>query len=126
MSEIAPKHAIAYHFNNEESTRYQLFQGIRETYDGPLSMATDLMVWNVTKDKITERMAVSSDNAWAVPGTIKQGPPESGKKDPMSNAIKSGLWAPAYQAQNKILDAHMKKFNLEKVDWRDKSGLLKQ
>ncbi len=27
-------------------------------------MATDMMVWNITRDKITERMAVSDDNAW--------------------------------------------------------------
>jgi ribonuclease Z len=33
------------------------------------------MVWNVTKDKIVERMAFSTDDAWSVPGTAKQPPP---------------------------------------------------
>jgi ribonuclease Z len=32
-------------------------EGIPETYAGPLLMAADMMVWNATKDKITERMA---------------------------------------------------------------------
>ena len=30
--------------------RYQIYQGIRSTYDGPVAMATDLFVWNLTKD----------------------------------------------------------------------------
>ena len=34
----------------------------RETYDGPLSMATDMMVWNITSDGITERMDVTDAN----------------------------------------------------------------
>lgn len=68
MSMIEPRHAIAYHFFNEEGTRYGILQGIRETYSGPLSMADDMMVWNVTKDEIKERMAVSPDNAWDVEG----------------------------------------------------------
>jgi ribonuclease Z len=33
-----------------------------------LSLATDVMAWNVTEDKIVGRMAVSTDNAWSVPG----------------------------------------------------------
>jgi ribonuclease BN (tRNA processing enzyme) len=39
ISMIQPKHAIAYHFFNEEGTRYGIYDGIRETYDGPLSGA---------------------------------------------------------------------------------------
>ena len=37
--------AVAYHFFNEEATRYDIYGAIRESYDGLLSMATDLMVW---------------------------------------------------------------------------------
>ena len=55
------------HFFNEEGTRYGIYQAIRETYDGPLSMATDLMVWNVTKDNIRVRMAVVEEHTWAPP-----------------------------------------------------------
>jgi ribonuclease Z len=38
-----------------------MLEGIRKTYDGPLTIANDLMVWNVTKDVITMRDAVFSD-----------------------------------------------------------------
>ena len=62
---------------NEEGTRYKLYEQIRSTYDGPLSMATDMMVWNITKEKITERMAVSTDEAWPVLGKGVQPPPQN-------------------------------------------------
>lgn len=80
ISIVKPRHAVAYHFFNDEDTRYQVYEGIRETYDGPLSMATDMMVWNITKDSITERMAVSPDAAWDVPGPNKAPSPDRSRK----------------------------------------------
>ncbi len=68
MSEVAPRHAVAYHFFNEEGTRYGIYDGVRSTYDGPLSMATDNMIWNITRDNVLERMVVSSDEAWDTAG----------------------------------------------------------
>jgi ribonuclease Z len=118
MSTIKPRHAVAFHFFNEEATRYGVYEGIRETYDGPLSMATDMMVWNITKDEITERMAVSPDDAWSVAGTAVQPPPEKGLPDPMSEFINSGRWVEGFKAQDKMLDEYMKKHNLQDQDWR--------
>ena len=80
MSAVKPRHAVAYHFFNDADTRYDVYEGIRETYDGPLSMATDMMMWNITKDKITERMAVSPDEAWDVPGPGKPLAPDRTRK----------------------------------------------
>lgn len=118
MSTIKPRHAVAFHFFNESGTRYGIFEGIRETYDGPLSMATDMMVWNISKEEIVERMAVSTDDAWSVPGTARQGPPDKGRPNPMSKEIDQGRWLPGFKAQDKMLDKHMEKYNLEKMDWR--------
>jgi ribonuclease Z len=118
MSTIEPRHAVAFHFFNDEGTRYGMYDGIRATYDGPLSMATDMMVWNITKDKITERMAESTDSAWSVPGTAKQPPPEKGRPNPSTEYIENGRWLPAFKAQDEMLDRHMKKYNLEEMDWR--------
>jgi len=92
--------------------------GIHETYDGPLSVATDMMVWNITKDKVTERMAVSPDRASGVPGPDRQPPPQAGVPDPMSDFIKGGEWGPGFNAQNKLLDEHAAKYNLQEMDWR--------
>ena len=35
-------------------------------------MADDMMVWNLTRDGVTERMAVSADDAWDVP-SVEEG-----------------------------------------------------
>ncbi|GAB3529738.1 guanitoxin biosynthesis MBL fold metallo-hydrolase GntH [Photobacterium alginatilyticum] len=118
MSTIQPRHAVAFHFFNEEGTRYGIYEGIRETYDGPLSMAIDMMVWNITKDKITERMAVSVDEAWSVPGTALQPPPEKGRPNPSSEWIENGRWLDGFKAQDAMLDDYMKEYGLEKQDWR--------
>jgi ribonuclease Z len=118
MSEIKPRHAVAYHFMNEEGTRYSMYDSIRQTYDGPLSMATDMMVWNITKDKVTERMAVSANAAWPVPGAARQPPPEPGIPDPMTDFVKAGEWGPGLNAQNKMLDEHARKYKLQDQDWR--------
>ncbi len=92
MSMIKPRHAIGYHFFNEEATRYAIYDGIRQTYDGPLSLAVDNMVWNITKDKITERMTVSPDQAWGVAGPKQMPEPVKGIPDPMTEYIKAGKW----------------------------------
>jgi ribonuclease Z len=118
MSTIKPGHAVAFHFLNEEATRYNLFEAIRETYQGPLSMATDNMVWNVTPGAITERMAVITEEAWSVPGPTRQGPPERGRRPVFSEFTNKAYWLPAYKAQNKAMDKYMEKYNLQDEDWR--------
>ena len=116
MSEIAPGHAVAYH--TFEEFHPELREGIRSTYDGPLSIATDMMVWNITKDGVTERMAVSPDRALGVPGPTRQPPPEKGRPSPMSEFIASGEWGPGFNAQNEMLDDFRDKYGLEDQDWR--------
>ena len=119
MSEVKPRHAVAYHFLNEEATRYALYDNIRETYDGPLSMATDMMVWNITKDRVTERMAVSPDEAWPVPGTARQARAEKGQPPVFSKFILDGRWDKGAQpAQKRMLDEFAKKYKLQDQDWR--------
>jgi ribonuclease Z len=115
MSTIKPRHAIGYHFFNEEGTRYGIYDGVRKTYSGPLSLASDNMVWNITKDKITERMAVSPDQAWSVAGpTAPPAPPTSGVADPLSDKMKAGRWNPqASDAQKELVDTFEKKYNMK-------------
>ncbi len=119
MSEINPGHAVAYHFLNEEATRYDLYDNIRETYDGPLSMAADMMVWNITKDGVNERMAVSTEEAWAVPGTSRQPPPDRSRASEYTPFILQGRWDEGAQpAQKEMLDEFAEKYNLQDQDWR--------
>ena len=115
MSTIKPRHAIGYHFFNEESTRWGIYDGVRETYSGPLSLAVDNMVWNITKDKIVERMAVSPDQAWSVTGpTPPPKPPKSGVADPLSDIMKAGRWNPqATDAQKSLVDSFKKEYKMK-------------
>jgi ribonuclease Z len=68
MSMIKPRMAVAYHFFNDPDTAPAILEGIRSTYDGPLTLAEDYMVWNITKDEITNRMISYNEDAWPPPG----------------------------------------------------------
>jgi ribonuclease Z len=67
MSEIEPRLAVAYHFFNDFDTGTAVYERVRKTYDGPLSLADDFMVWNVTVDDIRVRMAVTEERTWSPP-----------------------------------------------------------
>jgi hypothetical protein len=86
-----------------------------QTYTGPLSLAVDNMVWNISKEKIVERMIVSPDQAWAVNGPNKPPPPPARGSipDPISDFIKEGRWQPAEEAQKPMVDEFKKEHGLK-------------
>jgi ribonuclease Z len=67
MSEVKPRMAVAYHFFTDFDVVPLIGQGIMKTYDGPFTLADDLMVWNVTKDAIRVRTVKPIDEAWPPP-----------------------------------------------------------
>lgn len=67
MSQVKPRMAVAYHFFKDFDTAAAVHDRIRKTYDGPLSLAEDFMVWNITKDAIKTRMAVTEEHTWSPP-----------------------------------------------------------
>jgi ribonuclease Z len=75
MNTIKPRMAVAYHFFKDFDTTAQINDRVRTTYDGPLSLAEDFMVWNITKDDIRVRMAVVDDATWAPPLVNNPVPP---------------------------------------------------
>ncbi len=52
---------------NVFDTQPQILSEIRQTYDGPVELAADYMVFNVTKDDIRVRMAVVDEDIWPLP-----------------------------------------------------------
>jgi ribonuclease Z len=90
MSEIKPRMAVAYHFFNDHDTREGSLRLIRKTYDGPLSLAVDYMVWNVTKDKITTRMAVVNEDVWPLPSITEKLPADPKDRVGFSDFITGG------------------------------------
>jgi len=112
MSTIKPRHAVGYHFFNEQATHDNILMGVRQTYDGPLSLAVDNMVWNISKEKIVERTVVSPDQAWSVAGPNKPpSPPAKGSvPDPITEFIKEGRWEPAEAAQAEMIKEFKAKY----------------
>ena len=76
MSLTKPRMAVAYHFYNDFDTLPAVLRDIRMTYDGPLALATDYMVFNVTKHDIRVRMAAVDEDIWPQPSTIPLVPPD--------------------------------------------------
>ena len=90
MSSIKPRMAVAYHFFNDFDTQPQILQEARSTYDGPLSLATDYMVWNVTKDDITVRMSSINEDIWPLPSLTEKAPADPNERYGFSDFTASG------------------------------------
>jgi hypothetical protein len=56
--------AVAYHYWNHRDVEFDVHAGILETYDGPLALAADLTVINVTPDHIEVRELSPDPNGW--------------------------------------------------------------
>jgi len=110
MSIIKPRMAVAYHFFNDWDTASDIERRIRTTYDGPLSLSTDYMVWNITRDEIRVRMAVVDEDVWPPQPTEKPLVPDPTLKVPFSDFVIKGKYdmkeviQPAYDEINEKYD----------------------
>ena len=93
MSHVKPRMAVAYHFFKDWDTTGDVFARIRSTYDGPLSLAEDFMVWNITKDDIRTRMSVVDHEIWPSPPIRDKIPPDTAAVVPFSEFTISGALA---------------------------------
>ena len=78
--------AIAYHFFNDFNTAPEICQ----SYDGPLTLADDLLVWNVDADKIHVRRVIATDEPWPATPPRPAGPPDPSERTEMSAWLKAG------------------------------------
>lgn len=90
MSLVKPRHAVAYHFFKDHDTTGPILERIRTTYDGPLSLAEDHMVWNVTKDEIRERIAIVDHHTWTPPMASEPVAPDPNDSIGYSPEIEAG------------------------------------
>ena len=90
MSMIKPRMAIAYHFFKDFDTAGDILERVRSTYDGPLSLAEDYMVWNVTKDAVRVRMAIIDEDVWPPPATEKPQVPDASTRVAYSKFVVDG------------------------------------
>ena len=91
MAETKPRMAVGYHFFNDFDTQPSVLREVRRTYDGPLALAVDYMVFNVTKDDIRVRMASVNEDTWPQPSPIPLVPPDPKiRRTEMSQFIRDG------------------------------------
>jgi hypothetical protein len=88
FSLLKPRMAVCYHFINDPLTLPDQLDSVRATYDGPLSMAQDLMVWNVTRQEIIQRMAVAGESTLAI--GERKGRPDTRLLVPKSQWLEEG------------------------------------
>lgn len=92
MSAVKPRFALGYHSVLSPENYQAILEGVRTTYDGPLTLARDLTVINVTKDNIVVR-DVSVDY-YALPPSVGLkyiDAPRSEEKSP-SEKVNAGKW----------------------------------
>jgi ribonuclease Z len=80
MSTLKPRLAVGYHVFNDFDTLPQIDKEVRSTYDGPFELATDYMVFNITKDDIRTRMAAIDEDIWPLPSITKKLPADPKKR----------------------------------------------
>ena len=92
MATLKPRLAVGYHSVQSPDNNAAIMDGVRKTYDGPLALARDLMVINVTKKTIAVRMATVDE--YALPPDVGEGyikAPRSDDKSP-GKFITDGKW----------------------------------
>lgn len=109
MSDVKPRMAVAYHFFNDHNTLPGVMELVRKTYDGEVSYAVDYMVWNVTKDKITTRMASIDEDIWPLPSITKKLPADPNDKVGFSDFITGGR-VPYQDVVEKVYENTNKEF----------------
>ena len=90
MSLVEPRMAIGYHFQNDFDTEPAVREGVREIYDGPLALAQDYMVFNVTKDDIRVRMSAIDEDIFPPAALKPKNAPDVSKMIPMTDFIATG------------------------------------
>jgi len=90
MSMVEPRMAVGYHFFNDFDTQPNVLEAVRSTYDGPLALATDYMVFNVTKDDIRVRMAAVDEDIWPQPAIQDKLPPDASLRVGFTDYINGG------------------------------------
>lgn len=91
FSMVNPRMAVGFHFYNDYDTAPEIEKAIRKTYRGPLMLAQDLMVFNVTPEEVRTRMAVTNKRVWPlVPDRKKFAAAKRAVPKPMTDWLKAG------------------------------------
>ena len=90
FAQLEPRMAIAYHTFNDFNTAPDIINGIRQSYDGPLTLADDLLVWNIKTDQILTRRVIGTDEPLPAAPPSPAGPPDPSERTELSDWLKAG------------------------------------
>ena len=68
-----------------------MYDEIRTTYDGPLSLAKDLMAWNVTDEGVKVRDVVAQEAVWPAASPYGSAPPDSADREELPPWLVDGI-----------------------------------
>ena len=113
---LKPRMAVCFHYvDNGLDSRQKLSAGVREIYQGPFSVAEDMMVWNITAETIRVRRAIGGNFAFSLPRGNEA--PDKSKLVPVSDWLEQERMdaTEVYQHVLDNLDPEYRKQILEKV-----------
>jgi ribonuclease Z len=92
MATLKPRMAVGYHSVQSPENNAAIMDGVRKVYDGPLAIARDLMVINVTRDDVVVRMAVVDE--YVLPPDVTQAYKDADRtaEKETSAFIQAGKW----------------------------------
>lgn len=90
FSMLQPRMAIAYHTFNDFNTAPDIIAGIRKSYDGPLMLADDLLVWNINTDEVRVRRVIGTDEPLPAAPPEPAGPPDPSERTELSAWLEAG------------------------------------
>lgn len=64
FSQTQPRLAVVTHTVENADTIMPIIDAVRTYYDGPLAVASDMTVFNINKDEITQRTAIGPELPW--------------------------------------------------------------
>lgn len=87
---LAPRHAIAFHTFDDFNIAPSTIAAIRESYDGVLTLARDMLVWNISEDGVLVREVVGSENPLPAEPPTPAGPPDPSERISLSDWLDAG------------------------------------
>lgn len=116
FAQLKPRMAVCFHYVDDGiGARQRLYAGVRSMYSGPLSIAQDLMVWNVTRDSVRVRRVVGGGYAFSLPRGNE--PPDQSQLVEPSDWLIQGRTdtSEAYKKVLENLEPEIRRRILEKV-----------
>jgi len=93
--QCSPRLFVGFHCYNNDRTHAEIVEGVRKHYFGEFILASDLMVFNVTKTDLKARMTLVDENAYPA-SNVERVPPPPGAKEKL---MKMSPWL----AQSRVL-----------------------